>query len=109
MRFLTASFAFYREWYWWVLFLIVTVAAYVQWVAYHLEKDTELLRFQFGYLYFLPGVVSLAALILILFLCGWVSVVINVSVMFLLFLLLRSTIHYHGMALIGLFPTGGSD
>jgi hypothetical protein len=76
------TFSFYREWYWWLLMLIVLVSAYIQGVGFNLESQSGASRNQFGKMYKYSVLPRPLCWLAMFFISGWVSVVASIVGMF---------------------------
>jgi hypothetical protein len=83
LRFLTPTFSFYHEWYWWVLLLTLFASPYVQGVGFNLEQQSGMPRNQFGMIYAYSAVPRPFIWLAMLFLSGWISVIASIVAMFL--------------------------
>lgn len=80
--------------------LIVFVSAYVQGVGFNLEQQSGASRSQFGKMYAYPGIIRLVCWLGMLFLSGWVSVVVSVVAMFVLSIFIASAVREHARVII---------
>ena len=99
-EFLTPTFSFYQDWYWWLLMVIVLATVYVQGVGFNLEQQSGVPRSEFGRMYVLQGIVRLACWILMLFLSGWVSVIASIVFMFIISILIAGMTREHARLII---------
>ena len=99
-RFLIPTFTFYRDWYWWVLLLVLFASAYVQGVGFNLEQQSGTPRNQFGTMYAYSGVIRPFIWLGMLFLSGWVSVVASIVAMFLFSIFVARIVWEHARLII---------
>jgi hypothetical protein len=103
------TFSFYREWYWWILMLIVLASAYLQGVGSNLSSQTGVPRHRMAAMYAYSAAIRPFCWLGMLLLSGWVSVVASILATFIFTICIAGIMREHARLIVQQFLVAHSQ